>query len=486
VNKKIFWKRQYFSLGSILLLFGIVYALISLVNHYFFRTSALDLGLYTNALYDYTHLQWNDSLTFKKIPENLLADHFDLYLIIFSPLSFVFGSYTLLLIQIASVLIGALGVYSYFVDTDRNIALAAMIAFLLFFGIYSALAFDYHSNVVATMLVPWLLLNVKKEKFKIGFALLIGIVIAKENMAIWMIFVCLGLIVEYRRKKKTIFILIAFILFSFTYYFITVHIAMPGLSNSGKYPHFHYSVLGENTFEAIGTLISEPIKSFNTLFTNHSNDSGGDFVKLELHIMVLISGGFMLFRKPAYIVMLIPIYVQKLFHDYITMWGITDQYAIEFAPILAIGSFSVVSEISNKKVKKYLSWALIICNLIVTIRVMDSTIVYTNKVRTRIYNSQHYQKNYDIRLVYEKLKLIPGDAPVSVQTNFLPHLALRDKVYQFPLIHDAEYIVLAPGEQTYPIKQEKYDLLVDGLFNSPKWGILFQSESITILKRRSF
>ena len=69
----------------VVVVFGILYCMISLVNHYNFRTYALDLGAYTNALYDYVHFRWNDSTVFKEVGENLLSDHFDLYLIIWSP-----------------------------------------------------------------------------------------------------------------------------------------------------------------------------------------------------------------------------------------------------------------------------------------------------------------------------------------------------------------------------------------------------------------
>src|SRR5271156_7162266 len=85
------------------IIFGIIYVLISFVNHFNFRTYALDLGLYNNALYSYSHFHWNNSSVMQSAPENLLTDHFDIYLILFSPLSLIFGSYTLLVVQIVAV-----------------------------------------------------------------------------------------------------------------------------------------------------------------------------------------------------------------------------------------------------------------------------------------------------------------------------------------------------------------------------------------------
>jgi len=166
------WKKikdhKYIVLIS--LFFGVIYSLISLVNHYYFRTYALDLGVYTNALYDYIRFQSNDSCVFKNVGENLLADHFDLYLIFFSPLSLLFGTYTLLIVQIIAVLYGGIGVYTFFKKIKKNIPVAffATIYFYVFFGVFAAISFDYHSNVVAAALIPWLFYSVARRNYLVS------------------------------------------------------------------------------------------------------------------------------------------------------------------------------------------------------------------------------------------------------------------------------------------------------------------------------
>ena len=177
-DKLLFWTYAFFIAW---------YSCIALVNHYCFRTYSLDLGLYTNALYDYSHFQFNDSLTFKETSENLLADHFDLYLILLSPLRYIFGTYTLQVVQIAGFIIGAIGISRLMKQwfPDSKIPVAATIVFLLFFGNFSALAFDYHSNVLATMFIPWLFLAFENKKIKSAWLILILILIAKENMPLW-------------------------------------------------------------------------------------------------------------------------------------------------------------------------------------------------------------------------------------------------------------------------------------------------------------
>jgi uncharacterized membrane protein len=479
---EIFRKNK--QLACIVLFFAILYSLISLVNHYCFRTYALDLGAYTNALYDYIHFQWNDSGVFKEIEENLLADHFDFYLIIFSPLTFIFGTATLLIVQISAVLFGGIGIYTYFKSLNKSniIACAAALFFFSFFGVFSAIAFDYHSNVVAASLVPWLFYLINKKRLISSFLLLLLILVSKENISLWLVFICFGLAIEHRKNAY----LRNYLIFSATFsglYFITItSLVMPAFANSGNYPHFHYSYLGSNYSEALIQLISHPLDAITVLFTNHLDYPTGDYIKTELHLLLIISGLPFLLKKPQYLLMLVPIYFQKLFHDNYNMWGVGYQYSVEFAPVMAIGIFMVISEFKHIKHVKIASIVVVLLAVASTIRIMDYTVCFTDKSRIRFYSTSHYKKDYPIKLVYKQLELIPDDAVVSAQAPFLPHLALRNSIYQFPKIKDAEYLIYSLSESTYPLTIKEFNKLTYDLNNSGQWEII-SNESVIILKK---
>ena len=85
-------RNKVITLAAVFTIAGVLYCLISLVNHYLFKTYTLDLGLYTHALYDYAHFRLSDCSMFKPVPQNLLSDHFDLYLMLLSPLVYIFGT----------------------------------------------------------------------------------------------------------------------------------------------------------------------------------------------------------------------------------------------------------------------------------------------------------------------------------------------------------------------------------------------------------
>ena len=470
----------------IFIAFGILYCLISLVNHYNFRTYALDLGAYTNALYDYSHFQFNDCTVFKQTAENLLADHFDFYLILLSPFSFIFKSYTLLLAQLFFVLIGGLGVYKYFRQTSvtAHLALPASLYFYLFFGVFSAISYDYHSNVIAASLVPWLFYSFKQRKMVISGILLLFIVISKENISLWMTFVFIGLMVEFKSDKTLRNYCGGFALASFLYFILITTVVMPALSNNNSYPHFNYAALGSNYSEAFLFLVQHPVDSIRMLFVNQTQNPLGDYVKLELHVLLLISGLPLLIRKPHFFIMLIPIYVQKFFHDNYLMWGIYGQYSIEFAPILAIGIFSAIGSFKSRKWSKILIIIVLIGAFASTFRLMDNTVVHNDKSKIRVYKSNHYYRDFDVKQTHQLLATIPADAIVSAQSPFLPQLALRDYIYQFPIVKDATYIVYSKNEGTYPLEKDTFFQQISYFENSPEWTVFAKNDYITILFKK--
>lgn len=217
---------------------------------------------------------------------------------------------------------------------------------------------------------------------------------------------------------------------------------------------------------------------------NHIGDTEADYVKMEFYIYLMISGFFILFKKPPYILMLLPIIFQKMFHDRYVIWSTYGQYSIEFVVIMVIGIFTVISEIKSDKLRKIIMYFIVMANLAVTIRVMDNAIVHHGRERIRIYKSVHYQRKFDVKALHQQLKKIPKDAIISAQSPFVPHLALRDHIYQFPMIDDAEYIVLSFEESPYPLTESDFKMKMKSILQSNKWEIIYEAGPIRIGKRK--
>ncbi|MFC7666756.1 DUF2079 domain-containing protein [Hymenobacter humi] len=219
--------------------------------------------------------------------------------------------------------------------TQPGAALALLVLFLSTWGIYSALAFDYHDNVVAAMLLPWLFYWLEADRRGRAAIVAALMAVSKENMALWLVFIGLGLAVLHWREPARRRWALGVAAAAGLYFLVVVKLIIPALGAGDAYLYQQqYVALGTTPVEMLRTLFTRPGYVLGLLFKNHLPSPIGDYVKVELHLMVLLAGGLALLRRPAYLLMLAPIYGQKLLSGTVAHWGINVQYSIEFVPVL--------------------------------------------------------------------------------------------------------------------------------------------------------
>ena len=482
-----FLRKVDYKLIIVFICFGAIYCSISLVNHYLFRTFAWDLGIRNNAIYDYAHVRWNDCMLMQPQFENILSDHFTLITVLLSPLYWLFGTYTLLIVQIVFILLGGLGIYKYFTKfgSGSNPGLWACIHFFSLWGIYSALSFDFHENVLAAMMLPWFFYYFRQEKWGLAVFFFSLILISKENMALWGVFIGLGLMLAHFRNRVKRKYSILFTLLAMLYFVGVVKGVMPALANEGRsYLHFKYAALGNGFSEALQTILTRPLYAFRLLFINHLDVPIADGIKEELFYMVLCSGGVALLFRPQYLLMLVPIFAQKLYSDDIVKWGINYHYSIEFVPLLTFALFSLLNVIKKLLYKYLLMTVAMGFTLFSTIDTFDERkSVWYKPERVQFYTEGHYQRHFDVAQLHKVLREVPDTARVSALSPLVPHLAFRDYIYQFPLVADADYIVLLEQKSTYPMSREQYLEEVGYYRESPEWVLIYDENSTLIFQR---
>lgn len=483
--------RKHFLLIPVLLFFAVIFSLVSIVNYYYFRVYGWDLGLFNHTIYSYAHFEWDNPtlLQPKYSITNTLGDHFSLFPIFISPLYWIFGDLTFLIVQIVAILIGGIGIYRFIflLSSNKTIALISSVYFFSVWGVYSALGFDYHDNVVAAMLVPWLFYFVHLNKWYKAFVILIFMLIAKENMALWTIFISIGMMVLYKKEILKLKVLSVFTLFSLVYFLVVMKVIIPSLNAGGQdYYHNSFTVLGSNFGEVIKTIIKRPGYAFSLLFENPKPEEYLTGIKSELHFTFLISGGIILFLNPEFIFMLLPIYGQKLFNDDYGRWGLNAHYSIEFVPIMAIGIFWWISNLKKDNMKYiFASMITIICILTTKNVLGDRVSKWYNRTNENFLVSEHYTREFDVKAVRKDLLKIPADAKLSAQSAIIPPLAFRKIIYHYPFIGDADYIALIPADNsTFPLSKQDYDAEIIKLKSSGNWEINFQSKELLILKRK--
>lgn len=483
----LLFKQHKYAILTILF-FAVVYALISIVNHLNLQTFALDLGLYNNTIYSYAHFKLNQSSLILPYvsARNQLSDHFDLMLMLISPLYFIFGSYTLLIIQIAAILFGGLGVYKYVKHLSSSICYAnlALIHFLVLWGIYAALSFDYHSNVVAAMFIPWLFYAVKIKHRLLALCVTVAAIICKENIALYWFFLLAGLLVANYKYKTLRYLLAGLAILCLVYFYAVMFIFIPNLLPKGvTYIHFEYSCLGENFYEAIRTVITKPLYTLKLMFNDWKNRPDTAGIKPELHLYVLLCGGFTMFTRPQFILPAAIIYAQKLFHNDYTKWGILGQYSIEFVPLICLSLFIFLHQFKNKN---GLAVIFIVISSALTIKSFYGTYSkWHHQRRVNIFSSSHYQSAIEVKKVIKVIKNIPQHLKVSCSTQLAPHIANRDTLYQFPFIGNADLIILLKNPDTfYPLNEERFGQALVQLNNNTYYTNCYTNNNLIVYKQK--
>lgn len=477
---------------GIMLAFGFVFSSISLVNHYNFRTAALDLGMFNHALYSFAHFKMNFftlGLTSEEI--NYFGDHFSPISFFYVPLYYIFGTYALLVLQIAVILFGGVGIYRYasLKFISGKLPLLFLVQFFGIWGIYSALAFDFHNNVVGAMLVPWLFYFYEVGKRKWFLAIFLLILFSKENMALWLGFILIALAMKNRKAplKELLKFEISLALVAWMYFFIAMGIIMPGLSQSVERNFiYRYGFLGDSMVELFLNALKYPKYFFSLLFESSLPDAQFNGIKSELHFMVLVSGGLALIYKPIYLFMLVPIYLQKLLCNDFGFWGINNHYSIEFAPILSLGLIDFFGWFKSKRPVFLFIGTTIFLTFFFNFKTIESRkSLWYDKSKTAFYAKEHYQTLLNIPEIHRLLKTIPDDAILSVSSNIAPHLAFRDRIYMFPVVRDADMIVLLNStREFYPLSQDAFQAEIRRISEGGHYQLLVHEFDLMIFRRK--
>jgi uncharacterized membrane protein len=346
------------------------------------------------------------------------------------------------------------------------------------------LAYDFHDSVVVAMLVPWLFVFTKERKMKQAAFMVVLLWLGKENSGLLIGFICFGLsLLNWKEKNWRFFFLIAGSS-SLLYFVILMKFVMPALSPDGMYPHFDYSVLGATMGEAVMHLILHPVDSFHLMVSNFNGDPMADNLKSDLIRYLVFSGIILLLFRPAYLLMLVPIFFQKLFHDSPNIWGASVHYCIEFTPILAIGIFEVLGKMKKESLQKIAAGIILLSAMNVTYKRLGDAYLYSPIKNLDFLSKEHYQKEYNVKPVYKAFKLIPKNAVVSCQSNLVPHLANRDFCYMYPIVKDAEYVVLAKKDTSYPLSDSLFQVDIRSFQQSKDWIKLMDEEEVLLVKRR--
>ena len=263
-------------------------------------------------------------------------------------------------------------------------------------------------------------------------------------MSLWLFFIAISLLWDYRHDKKAVRFLIGYAAFSLAYFLIINMLVMPRLGNAGD-SFKRYEWLGGSYPEIAKYLLTHPGKALKIMFSNTTGWQGFDGIKAEFYCCALMSGMLLTLLKPNYLLMLLPLFAQKMLSSQYGFWGVAGQYSVEFVPVLLISSFLVIIRIKKRPWRYVVSGIFLLSVLTTTFYTVNEPKEPIHPERLRLYSREHYhQDDFDIRYARHLIKQLPDDAYVCAASMFVPRLAMRDKIedFEWNIDTEAEYVMI--------------------------------------------
>ncbi len=449
---------------------------ISFSNHLAFRTYALDLGLYTQHAWNYFNGNSPD-LSMVGRTVHALADHFDLYLIFLSPFAALGGAWALLVAQWLSFGVGCS--LACRLGRRERTGMFLGLYFVCLWPVIQAAGFDYHSNVIAAMgwLLWWQLMRNRRHAW--SWILLILLWVGKEDMPLWMTFSALGGALHFRTHRRTFLLQSGA---SFIFFLVVIGVLMPAFPSDGAVSNLGKYGMIEQLFSSVTPLVDSLQQLLISLL--HSPEGGiidSRDVRHEFWAFFLLSGGWLLIRRPAFLIMLLPLIFSKMWHDNPLFGGTLAHHNIALVPVLIAAAHDFLKNASHKT-----AWALLLIlpALSVTVRSLDRPVNRSAIANTRFYQFEKFIPK-DLSESHALLQEIPHSATVSAMSQYVPHLAGRRYIYEFPVMCEkADYVIITHREETYPLSIEERNRFLEAFTNEAEWENSVSTKAFSIFKRR--
>ncbi|HEY3780307.1 MAG TPA: DUF2079 domain-containing protein [Fimbriimonadaceae bacterium] len=401
-----------------ILLFGAVYAFLAVYRHDHFLTGGYDLGIFTQAIWHYSHFQIGASSI--KGVSNLLSDHFHPALVLFVPFFWLYPhAETLLVLQAFLLCLSAWPLYLLLKKVTRNpvILISLLISYLAFWGIRSAALYDFHEVALAVPLVAWLLYFTEEKRWRLAFVAVLLLLLVREDMALVVIMYGVYLLL-----KKNWNLGVFSVVFGGLYFVTVFHFVIPALSGGTAYSHWNYPALGATPRAAISNLIHHPAAAWNLFFDS--------LQKQQTLLYTMAPFLFLCVASPSFLLAL-PLLAERFYSSQPAYVQPSFQYTAYLAPILLFGLVQCLScliPIADRIGKQRLFGAFLLW--FVALGAFGLALFYWQLLPYNPQSSPVFVSTEEAAVGEKALALIPTTATVAAQDHLLVHLSTRTGAFE--------------------------------------------------------
>jgi len=449
------------------LIYLTLFSYLSILKHYSFNSSLFDLGIFEQTIWNTSKGKFFQQSLSLVSPGNFLGDHFSLILLFLALIYRIIPkTETLLICQTIFLASGIFPLYLIGIHFLKNrwAALFIGISYLLYPALEFANLFDFHIITLIIPLIFWGFYFYFKNKKLVALLFFLLALLVKEDISLIILGIGFFMIIQKDFKFGSFLSVL-----SLCWFFLTTKVFIPYFNSSTYGYLYRYKFLGNSFSQILITILTKPIFTLKYAFS----------FKKVLYLRNLFKPVCYLsiFGGPIIIPLLITLSF-SLLSNYSPQFSIKYHYSISSIPFIFLGIiFAIVniSKLVNKKQPIIFLFSLLIF----------LTSFFTNLdlgPKPFLLFNEYKIENHQL-LLKEFLNQIPEKVPVSAQNTIGPHLIKREKIYRFPVINDAEFIILDLKATNFGVPEKKFKKAVKELKNNPDFCLIKEKDKIMLFKK---
>jgi uncharacterized membrane protein len=459
------WRWWLAACGLALISFGTMGAA-AVFRHATFRSNALDLGYLDQVVWNTAHgAPFANTIKGDNWP-SYLAGHFAPAIALLSPLVWVWDDVrVLLLAQAGALALAGLPVYALFRRYGNWLALAVLAGFYVNPWLHRGNLHDFHTMLLAAPLISLAVYGAIRHRYALaGVALLVALPV-KEDMGLVMALFGLYLLLFQRKDAWRWGVLLLVV--GLVWVGLAVLVVIPWFAASDGYRimGFRYAFLGETPAEAMWTLMRDPLVAVRQVLRQ---------TKLLALVRFLASMAFLPLLGGGFLVVALPLIWYLQLSDHRTLALLEQWHVATFLSVF----FGAIA-IGFRRIPKR-GWAVAAAVLLVA---GSAAFLLDGSVLRLLREPGMAPERRALAL--DLIAQIPAEASVSAQDELLPHLSHRRKIYLFPTVENADYVVMDRLGSTYPLESEDYEVFWEAAQDPFEYDKVYDEHGFILLRRQT-
>jgi uncharacterized membrane protein len=443
-----------------------------------FWTGRFDLGNVVQAVWSTAHGRPFSVTGLPGVQISRLGAHFEPAIALLAPLWWLWPHPSLLLVcQAAGVATGAVPVYllgQKHLESDWAAAGFAL-AYLLHPATQWLVLDDFHAVALATPLLLWGFWFLDQDRLLPFAAVGLAACLTKEQIGV--VVAAMGLWYALRPGRRWAGLAITAGGLSVTVVAVALVIPHYSISGASRFEG-RYTTIGRSPHGIVHTAVTDPGTIVAAATHGHDLAYLGDLL-LPLLALPLLA--------PLAALTALPELALNLLSDTRSQTSIHFHYTAGALPGLMVAAV-----LGAARLRRRFAWArwpegrAVVVSTLVAGLLLGPLPVWSHVPLGSELGTREYTVGGHAAVAERALQLIPRDAPVSATNTLGAHLSARRRVFSFPVVQEARWVVVdrrRPSYRDQTGRDAQFEAALRRLRASGRYAVVFDEDGILVLRR---